>query len=860
MASPAADGRPGQRRPSSAELIRALVSGLSEASSRVDVLDRTLLALEAAGVHALVWREERGELTAVAHRLPASVLGPTQAQLGRPLVDLRIPVDALPFASAFATDGVAAWVPRPAAGAAGARGAAGRDHGILSTLGWAGQPLAVVGGKTSPGRRGILVAWGPALGRWLLPVLDAAAAHIAFAWRVDTRSSATPGAGGPPGDGGPLGADGPRASPAFDPDQVEAVLLPVVRLAERVVTGLHVLYTAPSAPGPLTLGEVVAAWSRLADPPSQHPRWRRELQRVLLARPASCQLILELHPSQVTAPGGVMPLLLDDLAPLAVSERAVLLRLGEASPDDVEGAAATLREMDLMVGVAGVGASNPDLELVARLRPDSVELDRAIAAQLTSDTTRRAVLGGILALAARLGVRVHAAGVDDETTAGTLLWVGVLQGSGRALGEPFLLGPGDVGASFSRLSEGELAAAAAPLAGTDLAGAPRAGPPRGDLPPPPLPPPHPGPPPSFPTDLARTLSAAALALQGEHDPDRILAVIADQLQALVPVDSLLIYAAHLEDRCFRAVLSRGAAAEAFTGHSFGLDQGLTGWAFALGRPQRIGDADADPASLQMPGTPVGDESIILIPLIAADHRLGMMNCTRYGLDQFTEADLETASLLGHMAAAAWRNAQLYAELTEYAITDALTGCFNTRWLRQLGPRELAISSRERRPLSVLLLDLDRFKLVNDSVGHAEGDLVLQRVGRALRAVMRAGDAAVRYGGEEFVLLLPGADAAGTDRVVTALRAELAAIPLPPACSLARITTSVGVAVHPTDGQTLNALLQAADHAMYGAKDAGGDRAHRAAPPLPPPGPVRPLPARAAAAAVVPLPAGGAPLV
>ncbi len=326
------------------------------------------------------------------------------------------------------------------------------------------------------------------------------------------------------------------------------------------------------------------------------------------------------------------------------------------------------------------------------------------------------------------------------------------------------------------------------------------------------------------------LSEAARALQSEHDPERILTVIADQLEAVVPIDSLTIYAADFARRTFRPLLARGPEAAQVMAHQFSLDQGLNGWGLRLGEPQLVNNAGAHPAAGQVPGTQLTDQSMLLIPLVAGDRRLGMLNCVRARNDAFTAADLEGAALLGHMAASAWRNAQLYAELAEHAVTDPLTGLLNTRWLREIGGRELAQSARAGRPLAILLVDLDHFKVVNDTAGHAAGDAVLQGVAAALRRLIRAGDAAVRYGGEEFILLLRDADVEGAGRIAAAIGPAVAALPPPPGCSLPAITASVGVAVFPDHGRTLDSLLRAADVAMYQAKRAGRNRTRIASPP------------------------------
>jgi diguanylate cyclase (GGDEF)-like protein len=127
-------------------------------------------------------------------------------------------------------------------------------------------------------------------------------------------------------------------------------------------------------------------------------------------------------------------------------------------------------------------------------------------------------------------------------------------------------------------------------------------------------------------------------------------------------------------------------------------------------------------------------------------------------------------------------------------------------------------------MAVLLLDLDKFKQINDAGGHGAGDLVLRRVAAALRGSIRSGDAAVRLGGEEFLVVLRDTDAVGASRVADAFRSRLAAVQLPQSCLLrGPLTVSAGIAVLPNNGPVLTDLVRAADVAMYTAKRAGGDR-------------------------------------
>ena len=278
---------------------------------------------------------------------------------------------------------------------------------------------------------------------------------------------------------------------------------------------------------------------------------------------------------------------------------------------------------------------------------------------------------------------------------------------------------------------------------------------------------------------------------------------------------------------FLPVYATGSEAKARMAYGYSMDSGVNGWAFKIGVPQYVKDVSAHPATITIPGTPVGEpESYLIIPLIAGDRRLGVLDCSRVGINRFTSRDLEAAALFGHTAAAAWRNAELYAELTERAILDPLTGLLNSRWLREVGDREVSQSLRSGRSLAILLLDLDKFKQINDTGGHSAGDLVLRRVGAVLTSMIRSGDAAVQLGGEEFLVVLRDTDTAGAERVALEFRDRLAAVPLPRSCLPRRnLTVSAGIALLPHNGSLLPELVKAADVAMYEAKRAGGDRHH-----------------------------------
>jgi diguanylate cyclase (GGDEF)-like protein len=171
---------------------------------------------------------------------------------------------------------------------------------------------------------------------------------------------------------------------------------------------------------------------------------------------------------------------------------------------------------------------------------------------------------------------------------------------------------------------------------------------------------------------------------------------------------------------------------------------------------------------------------------------------------------------------------LHARLREQALRDPLTGLHNRRYLFEIVPGMLELARRHGRPLCVVLIDLDHFKLLNDTCGHAAGDLVLQSFSSLLRELLRKSDVPCRHGGEEFVAVMPDIDAEGAHTMLTRLletfsaqQFELGRRRLPSG------TFSAGIAVFPCHGNTLEQLLSRADRALYAAKHQGRARVEMA---------------------------------
>lgn len=185
---------------------------------------------------------------------------------------------------------------------------------------------------------------------------------------------------------------------------------------------------------------------------------------------------------------------------------------------------------------------------------------------------------------------------------------------------------------------------------------------------------------------------------------------------------------------------------------------------------------------------------------------------------------ELGDLAGAFNAMAARLEADQAALAELANCDGLTALLNRRAFLRLLREELERSRRYRHPCALLLLDVDRFKAVNDAWGHPAGDAVLRAIAERLRNEVRPTDRVARYGGEEFAVLLPETDAAGAAAAAERVRAAIAATPITLSADRAvSVTASAGVAAYPVHGSDEEALVAAADGALYAAKDGGRSR-------------------------------------
>jgi diguanylate cyclase (GGDEF)-like protein len=245
----------------------------------------------------------------------------------------------------------------------------------------------------------------------------------------------------------------------------------------------------------------------------------------------------------------------------------------------------------------------------------------------------------------------------------------------------------------------------------------------------------------------------------------------------------------------------------------------------------IVDADdprSDPAEVELLRRD-GNRVLAMLPLVAKNQSIGLVELfSKVGV-RWDDQRLQLARTMANEAAMALENARLYENARDLADRDPLTGFYNHRFLHERLGEEVVRAQRARRPLGVLMLDLDDFKLVNDTFGHLFGDRVLTWTAEIIRATLRASDIPARYGGDEFAIILPETD---HDEAVRAAERILEAFRDRPFVGEQRgpvpISASIGVATYPDAGRTPTDLIAAADRALYTVKREGGHDAAGAA--------------------------------
>jgi len=256
-------------------------------------------------------------------------------------------------------------------------------------------------------------------------------------------------------------------------------------------------------------------------------------------------------------------------------------------------------------------------------------------------------------------------------------------------------------------------------------------------------------------------------------------------------------------------------------------EGVSGEVASTGQPIVIGDVARDDRYLSYGGLVERVGSFVCVPVRWRGQVIALLDFTRAEPSAFTATEVALFGALSEVAAHAIGNARLFERVQRLSLTDELTGVANRRYLEERLEMEFERASRFTQSLSVLFLDIDHFKMLNDREGHAAGDQILREVAQILLHTVRKLDTVARYGGEELVLLLPKTDrsealvVAGKirERVQTEMMGKKVAAGQPEQT----LTVSIGVATFPGDATDAATLLSRADQALYAAKNAGRNR-------------------------------------
>jgi diguanylate cyclase (GGDEF)-like protein/putative nucleotidyltransferase with HDIG domain len=300
------------------------------------------------------------------------------------------------------------------------------------------------------------------------------------------------------------------------------------------------------------------------------------------------------------------------------------------------------------------------------------------------------------------------------------------------------------------------------------------------------------------------------------NPDEMLAKIAEELEEGLRYDHIGIALLEYSTREVVVQAEGGRRREAL-GKRMALGAGLVGQVSRTGKLSvhgqlRPGDDATRPV---LPDS----MSAAALPIFYAEQLHGVLYVENREPCEFSEEETLLLRTLADLIAGALHNALTFQKAQEQAITDGLTGVKTHRFFMEALSSEWKRSTRAGRSFSLVLMDLDRFKFVNDFYGHLEGDLVLQRVGHILEQNCRRSDVVARYGGDEFVILMPETNIEHARQLASKLRAWVSSDPLLREKS---ITASFGIASYPLHGSTPQELIQVADASMYLSKHQGGN--------------------------------------
>jgi diguanylate cyclase (GGDEF)-like protein len=304
-------------------------------------------------------------------------------------------------------------------------------------------------------------------------------------------------------------------------------------------------------------------------------------------------------------------------------------------------------------------------------------------------------------------------------------------------------------------------------------------------------------------------------IQSTLDRQELLGRILNLVNQLVPYENATLFLRSPKTGRLVPGATRGRHVDLICGVEFEHGSGFSAW---VAKQKRIVILPELHRGRRADDLEVG--SFACVPLLVQGELIGVLNLSHPKPQTFQEEQKRTLSLIASQIAAVIQRLLMFEEMAKLAITDELTGLFNRRYFLRRLDEEVERARRYEQPFSVLFVDVDHFKALNDSLGHGVGDKVLVELAQCLKRWARGSDIVARYGGDEFVVLLPMTDPEKASRVGERIREQVSTHPFP---RRKRVTVSVGIAGYPESGSEAHPILMEADRALYRAKGEGRNR-------------------------------------
>ena len=311
------------------------------------------------------------------------------------------------------------------------------------------------------------------------------------------------------------------------------------------------------------------------------------------------------------------------------------------------------------------------------------------------------------------------------------------------------------------------------------------------------------------------------------DPQSVIGIIMDNIQKLIPCEawSILLLSKNQEELVFER--ARGIGADQLTYARLKVGEGIAGWVAAHRKPAVVNDASSDSRfnSQFDQTTQFQTRSVLCAPLISRNRVVGVVELInkKSRTRKFSIRDLKTLLALLGPIAVSLHNALLFQEKEKLVITDDLTKLYNNRHIHQSLTEMIETYKKRKKKFSVIFLDLDGFKSVNDRYGHLVGGKTLVEIGKIIFNTVRKQDIVARYGGDEFVVIMPQTEETEAYAIAERIRQAIRSFDFQKVMrKQIRLSASLGISVFPQHAENLIELIQKADQAMYRVKYAGKD--------------------------------------